>query len=98
LSTTGDQRHYEPIDLTADFIFPTEYDEGDRVTFTHESHVKDYELDCADCHVQQTCEGCHARDGERHPFGRPGERNLHDTCFRCHSEENCDECHREAGD
>lgn len=87
------QRHYEPLALRGEIVFPTEFEEGDQVLFTHERHARDYDPDCTQCHREQRCAGCHARGESGYPLGRPGERDLHETCFQCHDEESCEDCH-----
>lgn len=76
-----------------------------QVIFRHREHVERFGLRCVDCHHEESCARCHAREREKK---RP--RTLaehHKPCLRCHSGDmagatgkiagRCERCHWRKG-
>ncbi len=76
------------IDVPERFVYKTDYEEGELVTFHHQAHAVQYGTLCQDCHKNVSCRQCHG----------PHERMEvdHETCENCHAnaiDENCAYCH-----
>ena len=80
-------------------IFQTLYKEGTQVTFHHQAHVENYQLDCVECHHVESCNRCHAINQPRDVHVTTGKQAFHENCIVCHSKlggpEKCDECHKQ---
>lgn len=85
--------NYAPIEMKELIVFSTSYAAGDVVPFHHRNHAEKYELNCSNCHKEQSCARCHTHGAESHPMGELQKVNLHDTCYQCHGKQNCTECH-----
>jgi len=75
--------------------YETDTDEGSMVTFFHNDHTDLFNLECTDCHIQESCANCH---NQKVDFAKAELDNEHDRCSSCHDteeEDNCSQCHSE---
>ncbi|MBI5239782.1 MAG: cytochrome c3 family protein [Elusimicrobia bacterium] len=100
---SGAPKGFPKAKLPGPIVYETSSKEGRFVTFAHESHVKQYGLQCASCHQGQTCAGCHeprllARRAQAAAPRQPGRsmETLHKPCFSCHADAACAACHQGA--
>ncbi|MCB0732654.1 MAG: cytochrome c3 family protein, partial [Ignavibacteriae bacterium] len=71
-------------------IYETDYDEGSVVTYFHNDHSSLFNLECSDCHDQESCANCHAEIRLESIKADP-----HERCSTCHdTENNCNKCHK----
>jgi hypothetical protein len=79
----------EPLKL----VYETGSDEGDIVTFFHNEHVSLFNLECTDCHSNESCAQCH---DQKEKVEKPILEDAHENCSACHdTEDNCTYCHME---
>ncbi len=85
-------RVHPRIEVPTKKIYQTEYDEGATVTFFHNEHVDLYGYTCQDCHTDENCARCHAK--EKNNRAELGAHESHENCSNCHNTENgCSFCH-----
>ena len=73
-------------------VYKTDMEDGPIVTFLHSEHVNLFNIDCSNCHSDESCVKCHDRNKDKK--AAPANMNLHDKCSKCHDvEDNCSFCH-----
>ena len=67
---------------------------GAQVIFRHQEHVRRFGLRCVECHSDQSCTKCHAK--EREPRQAQTLEEHHKPCLRCHADD-IDDANKTAG-
>jgi hypothetical protein len=74
-------------------IYETGSDEGNIVTFFHNEHTSLFNLECTDCHDDESCAKCH---NQKELIQKSPLEDAHEKCSSCHdTEDNCSSCHME---
>lgn len=77
-------------------VYETVTDKGKYVTFFHNNHTDLFNLNCGDCHKNQSCAKCHKENGEMRDVKLTVEEK-HFICSSCHNtESNCEFCHKQS--
>ncbi len=79
-------------------VYETNYEKGKFVTYYHDAHVKNFKLNCINCHAQESCTKCHyvnnaARDKIKSVKENKSLEEHHKKCFSCHEKDDCAKCH-----
>lgn len=89
----ADTKAHPKIAEPTKLVYETEFDEGNLVTFFHNEHISLFNLECTDCHSNESCAKCHNQKAE---FTHPTLDDSHDKCSSCHDTDNdCGSCHSE---
>jgi hypothetical protein len=84
-------------------VYQTNYEKGKLVTFYHNNHATQFELECVSCHKNENCIRCHdvekTSNGKSGLYDSPVKVNLpdderHNRCFNCHEKDKCSFCHK----
>jgi hypothetical protein len=78
-----------PVERPASKVYETESEIGKLVTFHHADHINLFNLQCTDCHQNETCQSCHNQKVE---FQKIVDGNDHSRCSACHDTEKKDQC------
>ena len=91
-------KFHPPVTEPAKIVYETNYDDGKFVTYYHNDHVKNFKLNCTNCHAQEGCTKCHdvnhaaGKTSKLIKEAKPLEEH-HQNCFSCHAKDNCTKCH-----
>jgi hypothetical protein len=89
---------HPPVTEPTKIVYETNYEKGKFVTYYHDDHIKNFQLNCIDCHAQESCTRCH-------DVNNPTSAKLklvkekksleehHKKCFSCHGKDDCAKCH-----
>jgi len=89
-------KSHQKITVPVKIVYETEADEGSMVTYFHNDHTDLFNLECTDCHTQESCASCH---NQKVDFAKPELDDEHDRCSSCHdtdTEDNCTKCHTDS--
>lgn len=82
------------IETPEKIVYETDFDDGKLVTFFHTDHNKLFNLECADCHQNESCVKCHNPEYEKTQEDLSMEEK-HEKCSTCHEvEDDCASCHQ----
>lgn len=92
VSNNGKRIHPE-IKTPDKISFATKTKQGKLVTFYHNEHINLFNLECSDCHSNESCIKCHAAD-KTTSAKKISEKVKHKKCSSCHNTAaNCSSCH-----
>jgi hypothetical protein len=89
---------HPPVTEPIKIVYETNYDKGKFVTYYHNDHIKNFKLNCSNCHAQESCTKCHdvehaASETSKLIKGSKSLEEHHQKCFSCHAKDNCTKCH-----
>lgn len=84
------EKVHPDISIPQRIVYETSSDDGPIVTFFHNDHSSLFNLECSNCHDQESCANCHAEMKLESIKVDP-----HERCSSCHdTENNCNKCHK----
>lgn len=87
-------KSHPKISIPQKIVYKTDCEEGTLVTYYHNDHVNKFNLECTDCHNQESCASCH---NQKINFTKDQLDDSHDKCSSCHdTENNCSKCHTDS--
>lgn len=87
---------HPPITTVPTYAYETPEAEDTVVTFHHVDHAQVFGLQCASCHVEESCRNCHDVGGAT--TTQRLRDDPHQDCVKCHlqqTEDDCTFCHTE---
>ncbi|RKY97686.1 MAG: hypothetical protein DRQ13_04405 [Ignavibacteriae bacterium] len=96
-------KSHPQVKVPTKIVYQTNYEKGKLVTFFHNDHAIQFQLECVSCHKNENCIRCH--DAEKTIIGKTGhydspikvnisEDDRHKRCFSCHEKDKCSSCHK----
>jgi hypothetical protein len=87
------ERVHPEINIPMKLVYNTSYEKGKLVTFFHNEHTNLYNLECKNCHKEESCAKCHTTA----PPLKDEKVKLevkHKICKNCHDTKvGCESCH-----
>ncbi|MCP4754684.1 MAG: cytochrome c3 family protein [Proteobacteria bacterium] len=93
-ANTVGERKSEPRSVVVPhkLIYEKRLQKGPYVTFFHEKHIKTHEIECEDCHGNQSCQACHYQTEKPSSHRIRTRAEKHIRCSDCHDTEERTEC------
>ncbi|OGU58645.1 MAG: hypothetical protein A2V66_03815 [Ignavibacteria bacterium RBG_13_36_8] len=92
ITKTSSRVHPAIIEPTK-LVYETNSNQGKLVTFFHNEHSRMFNLECSDCHSNESCVRCHDTQKKFAKTEKSFEDH-HKFCSVCHdTKNNCDNCH-----
>lgn len=74
--------------------YDTKTDKGKLVTFRHKEHIEQFNLNCEDCHSNESCVKCHTSIKKQTAPFKKSVTEKHRICSDCHTTtSSCNSCH-----